>query len=40
VKKLKKEKHDEKKREFRNVEQDKWSFSFSFSLVEAACLAS
>jgi hypothetical protein len=39
VKKLKKEKHDEKKRAFRHVEQDKWGFSSSFSLVEAACLA-
>jgi hypothetical protein len=27
---MKKEIHDEKKREFRNVEQDKWRFFFSF----------
>ncbi len=35
---IKKEKNEEKKREFRNVEQDKWAF-FPFFLVEAACLA-
>jgi hypothetical protein len=27
---IKKEIHDEKKREFRNVEQDKWGFFFQF----------